>query len=97
MIHIQGSKGRKDRMVILSEVILMLLREYYVQYKPNVWLFEGANSGQYSATSCRAILKKAVASAKIKKHVTLHTLRHSYATHLLETGTYPIHSSFVRA
>jgi site-specific recombinase XerD len=87
LIHIQGSKGRKDRMVILSEVALKMLRRYYILYKPKIWLFVGANGGQYSTTSCRAILKRAAASARIKKHVTLHTLRHSYATHLLETGT----------
>lgn len=87
LIHIKGSKGRKDRLVILSEVALKMLRQYYIDYKPKTWLFEGANSGKYSASSCRSILKRAVLKAGIKKHVTLHTLRHSFATHLLESGT----------
>ena len=87
LIHIKGSKGRKDRLVILSEVALKMLRKYYIEYKPMDWLFEGASGGQYSTTSCRAIWKRAVSSTGIKKHVTLHTLRHSFATHLLENGT----------
>ena len=87
LIHIKGSKGKKDRLVILSEVALKMLRKYYIDYKPKYWLFEGANGGIYSSSSCQAILKRAVSSAGIKKHVTLHTLRHSFATHLLENGT----------
>jgi site-specific recombinase XerD len=87
LVHIKGSKGRKDRYVILSEVALKMLRKYYKEYKPKIWLFEGANGSQYSTTSCRAILRRAVKNAGIKKHVTLHTLRHSFATHLLENGT----------
>ena len=87
LIHIKGSKGRKDRLVILSEVALKMLRNYYIEYKPKTWLFEGVNGSQYSTTSCRAILGRAVKNSGIKKHVTLHTLRHSFATHLLENGT----------
>jgi len=87
LIHIRGAKGKKDRMVILSEAALQLLRKYYLKYKPNKWLFEGQSGGQYSNTSCQSILKRAVKKAGIRKHVTLHTLRHSFATHLLENGT----------
>ena len=87
LIHIKGAKGKKDRMVILSEAALQLLRKYYLEYKPIKWLFEGQSGEQYSNTSCQSILKRAVKKAGIRKHVTLHTLRHSFATHLLENGT----------
>ena len=76
-----------NRMTLLSKKALLLLREYYKQYRPKEWLFEGVNGGQYSANSLRKILQRAVEKAGIKKEVTLHTLRHSFATHLLERGT----------
>jgi integrase/recombinase XerD len=87
VIHIRGAKGKKDRMVILSSVALESLRIYYKRYKPKHWLFEGISGQKYSSSSSQAILKRAVRQAGIKKHVTLHTLRHSFATHLLENGT----------
>ena len=86
-IVIRGAKGQKDRITLLSQKALLLLREYYKQYRPKEWLFEGVNGGQYSTTSLRKILQRAVSKAGIKKEVTLHTLRHSFATHLLERGT----------
>ena len=65
-----------------------MLRDYYKAFKPKTWLFEGQTPGkQYSPTSIQAVLKKAVKKAGIKKPVTLHWLRHSYATHLHESGT----------
>lgn len=86
-IHIKHAKGAKDRYVPLSDKTLILLRQYYRLYKPKVYLFEGEEGHVYSQESCRKILRKAVEATSIKKYVTLHTLRHSYATHLLESGT----------
>lgn len=80
-------RDAKDRITLLSQKTLLLLREYYKRYRPKEWLFEGVNGEKYSATSLRKILQRAVAKAGIKKEVTLHTLRHSFATHLLERGT----------
>lgn len=86
-IHIKHAKGAKDRFVPLSEKTLILLRHYYTLYKPKVYLFEGLDGQVYSQESCRRIIRNAVNATTIRKHVTLHTLRHSYATHLLESGT----------
>ena len=86
-IWIRNAKGRKDRLTLLPESLLTLLRKYYIEYKPVNWLFEGPDNGQYSPTSIRSILKRAKAKAGIRKLATVHTLRHSFATHLLENGT----------
>jgi integrase/recombinase XerD len=88
LLIIRNGKGKKDRMVPISDNIIEKLREYYKLHKPEYWLFEGSVPGtQYSATSMSKILKSACEKAGIKKPVTLHWLRHSYATHLLESGT----------
>ena len=88
LVVIRQSKGKKDRVVPLSEKILPILRQYYKLYKPAIWLFEGQNKGeQYSAKSLENVFKQALAKAHIKRPATLHWLRHSYATHLLESGT----------
>ena len=88
IILIKQSKGKKDRIVPLSPKILEMLREYYRYYKPKTYLFEGQNKGeQYDSRSLQLVLKHAVKKAGIHKPVTLHWLRHSYATHLLESGT----------
>ena len=87
LIHIRQAKGKKDRYTLLSEHFLQLLRSYYLAYKPKQYLFEGQDGGQYSNTSAQAVLRRAVGKANIQKKVTLHTLRHSFATHLLENGT----------
>ena len=86
LIKLRASKGNKDRYTILSENLLTLLRVYYRQYRPKVWLFEGQSGGQYSAASIEHIFRKAVLKARIRKYVTPHSLRHSFATHLLEQG-----------
>ena len=86
-ITIEQSKGKKDRMTLLSEKILLLLREYFIVYRPKEWLFEGQSGGKYSTTSIQKVFQRARKSAGIRKHATVHTLRHSFATHLLEAGT----------
>lgn len=87
LIHIKYAKGKKDRYTLLSEKVLLLLREYYFVYKPKVYLFEGQFGGMYSSRSAQIILKQTAKKAGIRKPITLHTLRHSFATHLLESGT----------
>jgi integrase/recombinase XerD len=88
IVTIRQGKGKKDRIVPLSEKILAMLRDYYVKYKPQTWLFEGQKPNtQYDERSLASVLKQALEKSKIKKPVTLHWLRHSYATHLLESGT----------
>ena len=87
LIHIKQAKGKKDRYTLLSLAFVKLLRTYYVAYKPTKYLFEGQNREKYSNTSAQKVLKTAVFKAGIKKKVTLHSLRHSFATHLLEKGT----------
>lgn len=87
LIIIKGAKGKKDRISLLSENLLQLLRQYYKEYCPKKYLFEGQNGSRYSTTSIANILKKAAKKAGIRKTVTPHMLRHSFATHLLEQGT----------
>jgi integrase/recombinase XerD len=88
LIIIINAKGKKDRVIPISDKVIEMLRSYYKEYKPRTWLFEGAERGnQYSEESLSQVLKQAVTKAKIKKPATLHWLRHSYATHLLEAGT----------
>ena len=87
VIIIRQSKGFKDRVVGLSPKILEMLRDYYKEYKPKEYLFEGQKGGKYTASSVRQVFKKACKKAGIRKQVRVHNLRHSYATHLLESGT----------
>jgi integrase/recombinase XerD len=88
IVLLKNAKGKKDRIAPLSPKILILLRQYYIAYRPKIWLFEGHITGeQYSEKSIQSVLKQALQKTGIKKPVTLHWLRHSYATHLLESGT----------
>lgn len=81
LIHIKNAKGRKDRVVPLSKYVLSLLRLYYRNYKPKLYLFNGQNSLQYSVGSCQKLYKK-----YIDQYSSIHTLRHSSFTNLLENG-----------
>lgn len=88
LLVIRQGKGRKDRVAPLSDKTIELLRSYFASYKPSLWLFEGQEKArQYDESSLASVLRQAVAKSGIKKPVTLHWLRHSYATHLLEAGT----------
>ncbi|HMS50920.1 MAG TPA: tyrosine-type recombinase/integrase, partial [Chitinophagales bacterium] len=86
-IRIEQSKGKKDRYSLLSIKTLDLLRTYFKKYKPKEWLFEGQEGGQYSTRSIQTFFQEICKKAGIKKKVSVHTLRHSFATHLLENGT----------
>lgn len=86
-VLIERGKGKKDRYVNLPESILTQLREYFKEYKPKQYLFEGQYGGQYTTRSAQKVFKDAMKRAKINKEVGIHGLRHSYATHLMEAGT----------
>ncbi|BDU49472.1 tyrosine-type recombinase/integrase [Haliovirga abyssi] len=88
LINIVKSKGNKDRVVTLSKQFLIKLEEYKKIYKPKKYLFEGGNGVEkYSTRSIQSVFKKALKDANVKRNYTVHSLRHSYATHLLEKGT----------
>ncbi len=88
ILIIKQSKGRKDRIAPLSNKTINMLRDYFKVFKPKVYLFEGQIPGNsYDERSLQNVLKQSVIKAGINKPVTLHWLRHSYATHLLENGT----------
>lgn len=85
-IFVNKGKGKKDRRTLLSKKLIDLLRVYYVEYKPDYWLFEGQTGGQYTISSIRKFFRKAIQRARINPWATPHTLRHSFATHLLQQG-----------
>lgn len=86
MIKIREAKGKKDRFVPLSSKMLSMLRNYYKGYKPKDYLFEGQKNAKYSPRSIQNVLKKALKLCRIQKNITVHSLRHSFATHLVEQG-----------
>ncbi|GAA4321439.1 site-specific integrase [Pontixanthobacter gangjinensis] len=85
-ILIRQAKGRKDRYVMLAETFLPLFHNYLQTYAPGIYFAEGLQGGKYTASAIRSFLKESCHRARIKKRVTPHTLRHSYATHMLENG-----------
>ncbi len=87
LIKIVQGKGKKDRYVQLSTKLLLLLREYYKEYKPKDHLFQGQFKDEYSAKSIQNVLKRALIKCHITKQITVHSLRHIFATHLIEQGT----------
>jgi site-specific recombinase XerD len=87
LIHIKGAKGRKDRYTILSDVALGMIRKYCKEYGQSEWLFPSQDKKKHITTqTIEKILSNACEKANIKKEVTVHSLRHSFATHLLESG-----------
>ena len=86
-IWIRNSKSNKDRQVQLAFQIQELIKQYTLRYKPKQYLINGMNGGKYSSASIQKMIKATARRAAIVKDITLHTLRHSFATHLLENGT----------
>ena len=87
VITLREAKGKKDRQVMLSEKLLGLLRTYFKEYKPKEWMLEGQKGEQYSARSVQEVIQQAKKKAGVNKRGSIHALRHSFATHLLEAGT----------
>ncbi len=86
-IIVRNAKGHKDREVTLSELLLTNLRAYFIQYRPASFLFPGMDKSKpYSQSSARAVVKKALTRSGITNNATPHTLRHSYATHMMDKG-----------
>jgi site-specific recombinase XerD len=88
LIRVRNGKGNKSRDTLLAHSTLEILRTYYCQYHPKEYLFESYRPGvAYSATSVEKVVQRAVQKAGVTKHIYPHSLRHTFATHLLEQGT----------
>ncbi|MBK9759068.1 MAG: tyrosine-type recombinase/integrase [Flavobacteriales bacterium] len=87
LIRIRGAKGNKDRTTLLGRSTAELMRRYMENYEPRELFFEGQGGGAYSSRSLQKVMEAALQKAGINKPATMHTLRHSFATHLLEQGT----------
>lgn len=86
IVLIRKAKGKKDRVVMLSPKLIELLREYYKIYNPKKYLFEGSENEKYSQRSVQQIMKSSLKKSGVASPASVYTLRHSYATHLLENG-----------
>ena len=86
-VWVRNAKGQKDRITLLSPSLLQQLREYYTLYRPKEWLFEGPKGKQYSVSSIRKVFNRSKTKARVLIPATVHSLRHSFATHLLDAGT----------
>lgn len=86
LIHIRLSKGKKDRYTIFSDKLVLFLKKFMVLKKAEDYLFESERGGRLTSRTLQVVFKKAVLRAGINKNITFHTLRHSFASHLLETG-----------
>ena len=86
ILHIREGKGRIDRIVPVSDKVWFKLDEYVDGFGPRKYLFEGQGGGRYSVESVYRVFKQSLRRAGIKKDVGVHSLRHSYATHLHESG-----------
>ena len=87
VLNIKQGKRKKDRITLLGASVLEDLRAYHRKFRPKNYLFEGVHGSPYSATSIQKVIKRAARKSNVKKTVTSHMLRHSFATHLLEAGT----------
>lgn len=87
VIHVRSGKGNKDRITLLSPVAFEYLIFYRAKYQTKEWIFEGLDKNRYSARSVNRLIKRSAEKAGIQKNISAHTLRHSFATHLLEHGT----------
>jgi site-specific recombinase XerD len=86
-VFVRGGKGRKDRYTLLAEKMSRILGSYLEVYRPKDWLFEGQNDDHISSRTVQEVFYHALKTSGIGKEASIHTLRHSFATHLLEEGT----------